>query len=63
MDTYNTYIDLMGQLCHLIKDGKVKSEEASSISDRMEVLWSELTEEEQCLADEQTLRTRLYMGV
>jgi hypothetical protein len=63
MDNYNTYIDLMGQLCHLIKDGKVKSIEANSISDRMKVLWSELTEEEQCLADEQTFLTRLYMGI
>lgn len=63
MNNCEEYIDLMGKLCHLIKDGKVKTQEALDIGDRMAILWEKLNEEEQCYADEVTLRTRLWMGI
>jgi len=60
---FDEYLDIMGQLCRLMKDGKAQSSEAKYLEGRLTTLWAELNEEEQIQADETTLRTRLWMGV
>jgi len=69
MDNYNTYIDLMGKACVMMRDGKRENKELKDLKElqnllaQIEALWDKLTDEEQTWADEQTLRTRLYLGV
>ena len=62
MDNYNTYIDLVSKFCIMKRDGKEESPEAKKILIQTESLWDKLTEEEQCWADEQTIRLMTYLG-
>lgn len=64
MDNLKTYIDLMAKVCIIWKrDGHIETEETKDLLAQIAVLWEKLDDEEKTYADEQTLRTRLYMGV
>ena len=57
------YIDLMGEGCRLMRDKKEESEEGKVLFQKIQIAWNKLTEDEKTYADEQTIRTRLYIGV
>ena len=62
MTNCDTYINFVGRYYNLVKEGKSESDEAQKILRATEELWGKLTEEEQCYADEQTIRIQQWIG-
>lgn len=62
MTEYDTYIDLVARYYRLVKEGGSESDEAKKILKATGELWGKLTEEEQCYADEETIRIQQWIG-
>jgi len=62
MDACKEYIDKSMVLIQMLFDGEGNSRKADVLRDELDIPWNAMTEEEQMYADEQILRTQIYMG-